>query len=154
MHIQSMVHALDEEVFRLMECQITDIENKRYGGYLMPSYHVEPRMSGFAFSRLVLAYVCKESSHYLSGKVEQAIRANLTYMQQHQRPDGCFDLSGCNFASPPDTAFMINAVLNAWWVMEKRNVPEAAWLRDPMYRMIDSSTSGIAAGGSTIFPTH
>ena len=77
MHIQSMVHALDEEVFRLMECQITDIENKRYGGYLMPSFHVEPRMSGFAFSRLVLAYVCKESSHYLSGKVEQAIRANL-----------------------------------------------------------------------------
>jgi hypothetical protein len=42
---------------------------------------------------------------------------------------------------------MINAVLNAWWVMEKRNVPEAAWLRDPMYRLIDSSASGIAAGG-------
>lgn len=147
MHLQEMVRSLDQEVVRLMDCQITDGGNGRYGGFRLPSFHVEPRMSGFGLSRLVLAYVCRESGHYLSEKAERSIKACFAYMESHQRPGGCFDLSGCNFASPPDTAFMINAVLNAWWVMDKRGVPEAAWLREPMYRLIASAAGGIAAGG-------
>jgi hypothetical protein len=142
-----MVRALDEEAARLVACQVMDEDSVNYGGFLLPSHYVEPRMSGFGFGRMALAYMCKESAYFLSEKMRAALEASLVYMERFQRPDGCFDLSGCNFASPPDTAFMINAVLFAWWTLEKRRVPEARWLREPMLRLIDSSASGIAAGG-------
>lgn len=147
MHLNEMVGALDKEVSRLMGIQIMESEDPRFGGFRLPNHHVEPRHSGFGFSRMALAYACMESSHYLSPSVAKAIEAVIVYMERVQRPDGCFDLSGCNFASPPDTAFMMNAVLNAWWVIEKRNVPETLWIKEPIYRLIDSAASGIAAGG-------
>jgi hypothetical protein len=142
-----MVRALDDDAERLAACQVMDTASPNYGGFLLPSHYVEPRMSGFGFSRLALAYMHGESAHFLSEKIRAALEASLAYMERWQRPDGCFDLSGCNFASPPDTAFMINAALFAWWALEKRGVPEARWLRGPMYRLIDSAASGIAAGG-------
>lgn len=147
MHTEEMVRALDQDVDRMLWVQIGDEGDERYGGFLLPSFHVEPRMSGFVFSRLALGYVCHESRHYLSNDVKRALEAVLAYMRRVQRPGGCFDLSGCNFASAPDTAFMVNAVLNAWWVMDKRKIPEAGWLREPTYRLIDSAATGIAAGG-------
>jgi hypothetical protein len=146
-HIIEMVHALDEDAARLVACQVTDKASADYGGFLLPSHYVEPRMSGFGFSRVALAYLCKESVHFLSEKMRAALEASFSYMARVQRPDGCFDLSGCNFASPPDTAFMINAVLFAWWTLEKRGAPETLWLREPMFRLIDSAAQGIAAGG-------
>ncbi|HPF87250.1 MAG TPA: hypothetical protein PK537_04250 [Candidatus Limiplasma sp.] len=147
MHLSAMVEQLNTEVDYLVRSQVTQPASEDFGGFLLSSDHVEPRLSGFGFSRLALAYVCRESRHYLSDTVKEALKADFVYMNSHQRPDGCFDLSGCNFASPPDTAFMINAVLNAWWVMEKRAVPEAAWLNEPTYRLINSAATGIAAGG-------
>ncbi len=147
MHIKDLVSALDEEISKLVACQVNVPGNDRFGGFLLPNYHVEPRMSGFALSKLILGYVCRESTHFLSNQLVATIGNTLVYMQRYQRPDGCFDLSGCNFASPPDTAFMINAVLNAWWVFQKRNVPEAEWLKEPLYKLIDSSASGVATGG-------
>lgn len=147
LHLQDMVAALDVEIDRLMETQIKETGDARYGGFLLPNDHVEPRMSGFGLGRLVTGYVCHESRHYLSAAAKAAIEAVLLYMNAHQRPDGCFDLSGCNFASPPDTAFMVNGMLNAWWLLHARAVQEAMWVREPMYKLIDSCASGIAAGG-------
>lgn len=147
MHIKDMVAHLDEEIQTLAARQIRDPEDDRFGGFLLPNFHVEPRMSGFALSKLILGYVSVESGHHLSKPLGETIKNTFAYMRRYQRPDGCFDLSGCNFASPPDTAFMINAVLNAWWVFEKREIPQTAWLREPLFKLIDSSASGIAGGG-------
>ncbi len=147
MHIKDMVAHLDEEIRQLAARQIRDLDNDRFGGFLLPNFHVEPRMSGFALSKLILGYVCVESGHHLSESLRETIKNTFAFMRRHQRPDGCFDLSGCNFASPPDTAFMINAVLNAWWVFEKRETPQTAWLREPLFELIDSSAGGIAGGG-------
>lgn len=146
-HLPQMVCTLDAEIDRLLGSQVKDRGDARFGGFMLPNYHVEPRMSGFGLSRMVAGYVCNESRHYLSERVKEAMEAVLVYMDAHQRPDGCFDLSGCNFASPPDTAFMINGMLASWWLLHKRAVPETMWLEKPMYRLIDSCATGIAAGG-------
>lgn len=147
MHITEMVRWLDEDITHALASQVMDEANERFGGFMLPNWHVEPRMSGFVFSKMALGYICHESNHYLSEEVAKGLKAAIIYMDNVQRPDGCFDLSGCNFASPPDTAFMLNAILNAWWVLEKRSVSEANWLREPMYRLIKSSAKGVAAGG-------
>ena len=86
-HLVDMVRGLDAEIKHLLRAQVIDESAERYGGFLTPWQHVEPRQSGFGFSRLMLGYISRESSHYLSANVEQALRACLVYMEHHQRPD-------------------------------------------------------------------
>ena len=90
-----------------------------YGGFMEDDLHVESRQCGFDLSALACGYVTKDSAHYLSERVKAALTAALAYLRAHQRPGGCVDLLSCNVASAPDTAFMINAVLNAWWLLER-----------------------------------
>ena len=147
-HLAEMMASHDAQIDHLIAAQITDEQHQDFGGFLRSeSYHVEPRESGFGLSVLIEGYICKESRHFHGAAVAQAIRNVLVYMERHQRPDGCFDLSGCNFASPPDTAFMINSVFNAWWLMEKRCDEQTEWLKAPVLHFIETCAEGIAAGG-------
>lgn len=146
-HRLELLTAQEGRVRQLMARQITEENDPRFGGFCTEEFHVEPRESGFFLSELMQAYVTEESRFYLDKEVKAAIERTLVYMKRHQRPDGCFDLSPCNFASPPDTAFMLNAVLNGWWLLEKCNAPEANFMREPLRRLIDSASKGIAAGG-------
>ena len=146
-HREELLHQLDERLEALLDRQITEMGDPRYGGFWTENFHVEPRQSGFFLGEMMAAFCTKDSRWYLSSRMARAIRAVLTYMQNHQRPDGCFDLTPCNYASPPDTAFMVNALLNGWWLLEKCGAPEADFMREPVYQLIDSTSKGIAAGG-------
>lgn len=143
----AMLAAEDASLAALMSKQIRDENDPRFGGFWTGEFHVEPRESGFLLGRLVTVYATPASRWHLHPDVQRAIEALLVYMERHQRPDGCFDLSPCNFASPPDTAFMVNAMLNGWWLLEKCDAPEADFIRAPMLRLMDRAADGIAAGG-------
>lgn len=137
----------DAYIDSLLPRQIVDEQDPRYGGFWTADFHVEPRQSGFFLGDMMAAFCTEDSRWYLNPRLGQAIRADLTYMERHQRPDGCFDLTPCNYASPPDTAFMMNAVLCGYWLLEKCRAPEADFMRQRVYRLIDSTSRGIAAGG-------
>lgn len=142
-----MLRALDRSIGIMLERQITNEGDERFGGLWTDEFHVEPRQSGFQLSQFIWGYVTPDSEWYLNGRVYTAMMRLLSYMEAHQRPDGCFDLSPCNFASPPDTAFMINAVLNGWWLLGKCGAPEARTIEKRLYPIIDSCSRGIAKGG-------
>ena len=146
-HRADLLSRLDDVVAGLIKRQITDAGDPRYGGFWTENFHVEPRQSGFFLGDMIAAFCSEGSRWYLSPRLAEAIRADLVYMKNHQRPDGCFDLTPCNYASPPDTAFMVNAMLNGWWLLEKCKAPEADFMRQPVYELIDSTSRGIAAGG-------
>lgn len=146
-HRPVMLRDLDNKIAKLLPRQILQENDPRFGGFWTEDYHVEPRQSGFFLGLMVSAYVTEDSRWYLDSSLARAIRADLVYMHCHQRPDGCFDLTPCNYASPPDTAFMVNAMLNGWWLMEKCTAPEAAFIREPMYRLIETAAEGISHGG-------
>ena len=146
-HRAELLSRLDDVVAGLIKRQITDAGDPRYGGFWTENFHVEPRQSGFFLGDMIAAFCSEGSRWYLSPRLAEAIRADLVYMKNHQRPDGCFDLTPCNYASPPDTAFMVNAMLNGWWLLEKCKAPEADFMRQPVYELIDSTSRGIAAGG-------
>ena len=146
-HRAELLVQLDNTVDTLLRRQIMEKDDPRYGGFWTGSFHVEPRESGFFLGQMIAVFCTPDSRWYLSRKLEGGIRAVLTYMEKHQRPDGCFDLTPCNYASPPDTAFMVNALLNGWWVLAKCQAPEADFIREPVYRLIDTCSRGIAAGG-------
>ena len=142
-----MLRALDRSIGIMLERQITNEGDERFGGLWTDEFHVEPRQSGFQLSQFIWGYVTPDSEWYLNERVYTAMMRLLSYMEAHQRPDGCFDLSPCNFASPPDTAFMINAVLNGWWLLDKCSAPEARTIEKRLYPIIDSCSRGIAKGG-------
>ena len=146
-HRRALLLDLDERIGRLLPRQITAEGDDRFGGFWTADFHVEPRESGFFLGDMVAAFVTEDSRWYLHDELKAAIQRDLVYMQRHQRPDGCFDLTPCNYASPPDTAFMVNAMLNGWWLLEKCKAKEADFIRQPMYALIDSASRGIAAGG-------
>ncbi len=146
-HRQEMLRDMDARLEGVLARQIMEEGDPRFGGFWTESFHVEPRQSGFFLGEMIAAYCTPDSSWYLHPRMEKAIRAVIAYMDAHQRPDGCFDLTPCNYASPPDTAFMVNALLNGWWVLEKCRAQEADFIREPVYRLIDSTSRGIAAGG-------
>lgn len=146
-HLTYLLAEQDSKIRKLLDRQITQEGDPRYGGFWQSDFHVEPRACGFYLSEMIASYVTAKSELYLDASLAESIKRTLVYMKNHQRPDGCYDLSGCNFASPPDTAFMINAVLNGWWLLEKCSAPEADFIRQPLYELIDSSASGIATGG-------
>lgn len=146
-HRAELLRDLDERVAGLLERQITLEGDPRFGGFWTDEFHVEPRQSGFFLGDMVSAFVTEESRWHLHPEMAEAIRRDLVYMKEHQRPDGCFDLTPCNYASPPDTAFMVNAMLNGWWLLEKCTAKEADFIRKPMYDLIDSASRGIAKGG-------
>ena len=145
MHLQEMVAALDARVDELLRVQVNDPADARNGGFLLEPFHVESRSVGFCLSALICSYLTPLSHHHLSDAVKAAAFAALSYLERFQRPDGCFDLTPCNFASPPDTAFMLNAVLNAWWLAEKR--PEGEPFKAPLERLLTTGANGVAAGG-------
>ena len=146
-HAAQLLTRLDAHIERLMARQVLEECSGDYGGFMEDDLHVESRQCGFDLSALACGYVTKDSAHYLSERVKAALTAALAYLRAHQRPGGCVDLLSCNVASAPDTAFMINAVLNAWWLLERCEDARAAWLRPALLRLIDSAASGIAAGG-------
>ncbi len=146
-HRLEMLQHMDQMLEGAMSRQIMDEGDPRYGGFWTEGFHVEPRHSGFVLGEMIAAFCTAESRWHLHPRMEKAIRAVIAYMDAHQRPDGCFDLTPCNYASPPDTAFMVNGLLNGWWVLEKCAAPEADFIREPVYRLIDTTSRGIAAGG-------
>ena len=146
-HINEMLRVQDGRVAELIDRQITDAGDDRFGGFWTDDFHVEPRQSGFFLGLMIGSFVDEKSRWYLDDTLAGAIRNVIVYMQRHQRPDGCFDLTPCNYASPPDTAFMINALLNGWWLLEKCAAKEADFIRKPVYNLIAAAAKGIAAGG-------
>ena len=146
-HLDEMLNSFDSDTERLLNAQLTDSESLRCGAFVMYAYSADTRSSGFALAHLMVSYAAPKSRYHLSGEVRQAIESAFSYLSKFQRPGGCLDLAGCNFASPPDTAFTMNAVLNAYWLLEKYNEPEAEWLKKPTLRLLESCAEGIAAGG-------
>ena len=146
-HLQEMMKAHDEQTARLLSCQLMETHHSRRGAYQMRGFYADTRSSGFGLAHVLISYISPESRYYLSHEARSSMEAAFGYLESYQRPDGCLDLAGCNFASPPDTAFTMNAVLNGWWLLEKRPQPETEWLRTPLMRLLESCAEGIAAGG-------
>ena len=148
-HLQELLAQADAQVEHLLSRQIIDESDPRYGGFWSEDvdFHVEPRHTGFFLSRIIESFVHPGSRWFESDRAAGGIRAALTFLERHQRPDGCLDLSSCNFASPPDTAFVMNAMVTAWRIMERYPTPAADFIREPMLAIMNRAAGGVAAGG-------
>jgi len=65
------------------------------------------------FSHLTALYLAPESTHYHSAELLERMDRVLDYLLRVQHPDGTIDLYITNFASPPDTSFVIDMLAPA-----------------------------------------
>lgn len=146
-HLEELTRSSDSMTERILASQLTNPDDPRYGAYILYGYHTDTRGVGGNMAQIAISYLNPHGSLYLNERVKESLRSAFIFMERNLRPDGCIDLSACNFASPPDTAFMVNALLQAWRLLEKFNPPEAQWLREPLLKLMTKCAEGIARGG-------
>ena len=144
-HFEELLSHYDGETARLLSVQCRDRESAVYGAFILYGNHCDTRSSGFGVAHLSVSYLVPQSRFYRSPEVRSALEIAFAYLFSHQRPGGCLDLTACNFASAPDTAFTMNAMISAWNLAEKD--PEAGALRELMRRLIESCCEGVMNGG-------
>ena len=145
-HLQELLARYDYDVDRLLTLQSLNPADPRFGAFVS-SQHVDSRSCVFLMAEIMTAYICRESRHYLSHEVRKSLEAGFVYLKKGLRPSGCVDLTGCNFDSAPDTAFALNELLLAWWLLEKRMCAELEWLSSPLLALMTRLAEGVAAGG-------
>ena len=146
-HLDEMMILHDQEAESILKSQILREGSAHFGAFVEPDGNIDTRHNGFMLAHLAVAYLTRQSRYFHCARVKAALEGSFRYLLSHQRPGGCLDLTGCNFASAPDTAFTMNAVMNAWWLLEKDGSEESAWLRDPMRRLIETCSQGVMTGG-------
>ena len=146
-HFDDLLMHYDSETGRLLSVQCREPDCDVCGAFVLSGYHSDTRSSGFALAHLAVSYLIPQSRYCHDAKVRQALEAAFSYLFSHQRPGGCLDLSGCNFASAPDTAFTINEVISVWYLLEKYGTAGTGWLAPLLRRLIESCCEGIMNGG-------
>ena len=96
------MQAHDGHTAALLACQVTDKENPVYGSFVRWAYTMDTRSTGFALAHLLISYLAPRSRYHLDEQVKEAICGALTYLETHQRPDGCLDLNGYGDDVAPD----------------------------------------------------
>ncbi len=142
-HFEAMLAWHDGETARILQTQAGAGEDR--GAFVERDGNIDTRHCGFLLSHLIVSWVTPASRFYHSRALREAVESAFHYLLGHQRPGGCLDLTSCNFASAPDTAFTMNAMISAWYLAEKD--AEAETLRGLMRSLIESCCEGVMNGG-------
>ena len=113
-HFEAMLQQNDGETARILEAQIREENCGETGAFVEPDGRIDTRHCGFLLSHLIVSWVTPQSRYFHDAAAADAIEAAFRFLFTHQRPGGCLDLTSCNFASAPDTAFTMNAMISAW----------------------------------------
>ena len=146
-HLQELTRQSDRMTEKILKTQLLEQDDPRFGAFILYGYHTDTRGVGGNMAQIAITYLNPHSSLYLDERIKTALLNAFVFMNRYLRPDGCIDLSACNFASPPDTGFMVNAMLQVWRLLEKHTPPEAQWLREPLLQLMTKCSEGIARGG-------
>ena len=146
-HFEEMLAVHDKETARILSIQALNERDDSFGAFAEENGFIDTRHCGFLLAHLCVSYLAPESDYFLKDVVKDALQAAFSYLLGHQRPGGCLDLTSCNFSSAPDTAFTMNAVINAWLLLEKRQEKETAWLRPLLVQLLESCCEGVMNGG-------
>ncbi|MCR4884375.1 MAG: hypothetical protein K6A68_12435 [Clostridiales bacterium] len=146
-HFQEMLVRHETEILRILKTQILDAQDKHFGAFMEADGHIDTRHCGFLLSHLAVGYLIPQCRYYHDASLKTAIENSFCFLFSHHRPSGCLDLTSCNFDSAPDTAFTMNSMINAWWLLEKDSNDEVQWLRSPMKKLIEICCEGVMNGG-------
>ncbi len=117
------------------------------GGWLDP--HAIPSVisSAGTLSAMAAAFLAAESRYYRQAAILERMERAADYLLRVQNPDGTIDSYVTNFASPPDTAFVVQAIGAAAEVLKTRGGPEARSVNDKLEAFLRRAGEALITGG-------
>lgn len=136
-------------VKRLLAHQIMNPDSPEYGGVFDTGDGIVCDKSGLsAMSYFTCMYLNPDSRYYKNERLYKRILLCYEFSKRKQRPDGTFDLYGCNLFSAPDTAFGMKEVCKGYDTVVKYADDDRSKALLPLYLdLIRTMADGITAGG-------
>jgi len=145
--VRALVRANDEQVARLLPRQERRASHPRVGG--LPNEHgiyAAGEAAGFV-SALACASCAPGSSFFHSTALVKPLQLAVRFLLEVQHDDGTIDLHTTNFHSPPDTAFVLEALCPACTVMQREAWPPHAAVVADLRRFAVRAGAALVSGG-------
>ena len=141
--IRELVRANDNQVQEYLQRQERRSAHRWLGG--MPNEHgiYSPHEGARFISVLACAAASPESAHFRSPKLIEPLQLAARFLRTTQHEDGTIDLYSTNFHSPPDTAFALDTVCEAFAILKR-----AQW--QPHDQLLADLGAFIVKGGAAL----
>src|SRR4051812_1565109 len=114
---------------------------------LLKSMQTEPfaRRIGYDFAVLSASFYSKDSAYYQSPEIVVALERIADVLLKNQAADGTVSIG--NLESPPDTAFILEPLCAATWLLTEMKFSSLSNLLAKMKTFIVNSGAALASGG-------
>jgi len=99
------------------------------------------------FSTMTAGYLAPESGHYHRAELLERMERAADYLLRAQHPDGTIDLYSTNFASPPDTGFVVQMLGPAAEVLRARKDPNTGRVQEKLETFLRRAGEALITGG-------
>ncbi|MCX6951210.1 MAG: hypothetical protein NTV51_03360 [Verrucomicrobia bacterium] len=145
--LSEAIRANDEQIPGLLAKQERRTGHRWLGGQVNEyGLHTAQGTSGF-ISAVACAACAPGSKYFRSAELVEPLRLAIRYLLAAQHDDGTVDFYATNFHSPPDTAFIMEAVSPACVLLRASPSPELAALASELGRFIVRGGDGLVTGG-------
>ncbi len=144
-YIAYLVESTEDLVKDFMKKQVKDPTQPEFGG--LKQDLVDPKPTVYKLISTVALYCHKDSRYYKDPRVKESINLALDFITSQLRPSGTFDFPSCNFASAPDTSFILKQLFPMYQLMDKYLDHELDAEKDKLLLTIKQALMGIMQGG-------
>src|SRR5690606_8789208 len=145
--LSKLIPMNDDTVEQLLDHKIDDPASKWAGGYVNQYQIPNPQSTNAFVVRGCIAYFAQSSKFYKSKALKEDIESALDCLLEFQHEDGTIDLYTTNFHSTPDTAFVVNALVPTYKMMDSMEGVELRALLDKMRTFILRAGESFLVGG-------
>lgn len=96
-----------------------NVDSVFYGGIQSSLKDVKP--TALWLPHAIASYLTDSSVYYLDEEVKNDITIGCACVARYQHEDGSFDYPSCNFHSAPDSSFILEALFQAWRILDTRD---------------------------------
>lgn len=101
----------DKRVSQFLRWQCLDAASTDFGGSAMGDRDIDVKETFIRLGTAIACWLHPESRYHRDAKLAGRMDIALDYLVRMQHSDGTYDFPNCNFASAPDTAFMVQEVI-------------------------------------------
>lgn len=149
-NIFSNTEGNNSNIDELMMSKLVKRNDEHVKKYLIkqsdPNVRLYYRRLSDIFASLTAAYCHPKSFYFKSKEILVNLDRIIEKLFKYQYPNGTLD-SGGNRQSPPDTAFLLEALCTSAEIFNKNNFPELANVKKKLEKFLRNAGEGIRTGG-------
>ena len=145
--LEILVRHNDDRIPNLLDAQEKDQNHRWLGGSKNRDGIHSAQITGAFIKSLTSSWIAPTSAYHHSPELIDALQKAARYLLAAQHDDGTVDLYSTNFHSPPDTAFTVDPVAQAYAVLATAPVPVDQSLLDDLALFLTKAGRALTVGG-------